>query len=93
MKICLAVNMIKSGQADTVVAGGVDFMSDVPIKYNRKMRSKMLQMNKVFLNFQISIDFKRNFLDKVNSWYAWPRGSDISKPRQILLTRGLFLIT
>jgi len=44
--IASAVNMIKSGQADTVVAGGVDFMSDVPIKYNRKMRSKMLQMNK-----------------------------------------------
>uniref|UniRef100_H2ZAK1 Trifunctional enzyme subunit beta, mitochondrial n=1 Tax=Ciona savignyi TaxID=51511 RepID=H2ZAK1_CIOSA len=40
-------NMIASGQMDTVVAGGVDFMSDVPIRFNRKMRSLMLQMNKV----------------------------------------------
>ena len=41
------LNLIASGQCDAVVAGGVDFMSDVPIRFNRKMRSKMLQMNKV----------------------------------------------
>nr|XP_002119873.1 trifunctional enzyme subunit beta, mitochondrial [Ciona intestinalis] len=40
------LNMIASGQLDCVVAGGVDFMSDVPIRFNRKMRSLMLQMNK-----------------------------------------------
>lgn len=44
--ITTAMAMIKSGQADAVVAGGVDFMSDVPIRFNRKMRSLMLQMNK-----------------------------------------------
>jgi len=44
--IATGVNLIKAGQADTVVAGGVDFMSDVPIKFNRKMRSLMLQLNK-----------------------------------------------
>ena len=42
-----AVNLIAAGHCDAVVAGGVDFMSDVPIRFNRKMRSKMLQMNKV----------------------------------------------
>ena len=43
----LALNLIAGGQCDAVVAGGVDFMSDVPIRFNRKMRSKMLEMNKV----------------------------------------------
>jgi len=38
--------MIKAGQAEVVLAGGVDFMSDVPIKYNRKMRSLMMTLNK-----------------------------------------------
>jgi len=44
--IATGFNMIKAGQAEVVVAGGVDFMSDVPIKFNRKMRSLMLTLNK-----------------------------------------------
>ena len=38
--------MIASGQADAVVAGGVEFMSDVPIRHSRKMRQLMLLLNK-----------------------------------------------
>ena len=45
--------MIKAGQAEVVVAGGVDFMSDVPIKFNRKMRSLMLTLNKVYIFFYL----------------------------------------
>ncbi|KAI3384461.1 hypothetical protein SNEBB_003196 [Seison nebaliae] len=41
-----AISMIASDQADTVVVGGVDFMSDVPIRFNRKMRQLMLSLNK-----------------------------------------------
>jgi len=44
--IATGFNMIKAGQAEVVIAGGVDFMSDVPIKFNRKMRSLMLTLNK-----------------------------------------------
>lgn len=45
--ICfLAVGMIAAGQCDTVVAGGVEFMSDVPIRHSRKMRKTMLSLNK-----------------------------------------------
>lgn len=29
-----------------IVAGGVEFMSDVPIRHSRKMRSLMLRANK-----------------------------------------------
>ncbi|XP_035384838.1 trifunctional enzyme subunit beta, mitochondrial [Electrophorus electricus] len=41
-----AVGMIAAGQCDAVVAGGVEFMSDVPIRHSRKMRKTMLSLNK-----------------------------------------------
>ncbi|CAL8316253.1 unnamed protein product [Boreogadus saida] len=40
------VGLIASGQCDTIVAGGVEFMSDVPIRHSRKMRKTMLSLNK-----------------------------------------------
>ena len=44
---CFAgIGLITSGQCDAVVAGGVEFMSDVPIRHSRKMRKLMLSMNK-----------------------------------------------
>ena len=35
-----------AGAIDVAVAGGVEFMSDVPIRHSRKMRALMLQANK-----------------------------------------------
>ncbi|NWX43697.1 ECHB enzyme, partial [Steatornis caripensis] len=40
------VGLIASGQCDIVVAGGVEFMSDVPIRHSRKMRKAMLSLNR-----------------------------------------------
>lgn len=37
---------IATGQCEVVVAGGVEFMSDVPIRHSRKMRKTMLSLNK-----------------------------------------------
>lgn len=45
--VCVGVNQIASGQADVVVAGGVDFMSDVPIRVSRGFRKALLDFNKV----------------------------------------------
>lgn len=42
----LAVGLISGGVYDVIVAGGVEFMSDIPIRHNRKMRSLMLRANK-----------------------------------------------
>ncbi len=42
----LAANNIATGQNDIVIAGGVDFMSDVPIRYPRSMRKLMLSLNR-----------------------------------------------
>ena len=38
---------IAAGQSDVVVAGGVDTMSDVPIRLSRGMRKSLLAANKV----------------------------------------------
>lgn len=46
MAISTAVNQIATGQADVVIAGGVDFMSDVPIRLSRGLRKALLAMNK-----------------------------------------------
>ena len=45
-----AACQLLSGQNDVVIAGGVDFMSDVPIRVSRGMRKKLLEMNKVLLS-------------------------------------------
>jgi len=40
------MGMIYSGMCDIAIAGGVEFMSDVPIRHSRKMRKLMLSLNK-----------------------------------------------
>lgn len=44
--ITTGMGLIACGVYDTVIAGGVEFMSDIPIRHNRRMRSLMLQANK-----------------------------------------------
>lgn len=41
-----AIGLIASGAYDVVAAGGVETMSDVPIRLNRNLRSMLLKMNK-----------------------------------------------
>ena len=43
----IGIGYIAAGQADVIVAGGVDFMSDVPIRVNRKLRPILLQLIRV----------------------------------------------
>jgi len=40
------IGQILSGQSEVVIAGGVETMSDVPIRYNRAVRKQLLGMNK-----------------------------------------------
>jgi len=40
------MGLIATNTFDVIVAGGVEFMSDVPIRHSRKMRSLMLKANK-----------------------------------------------
>uniref|UniRef100_A0A8D1KQD3 Trifunctional enzyme subunit beta, mitochondrial n=1 Tax=Sus scrofa TaxID=9823 RepID=A0A8D1KQD3_PIG len=59
------VSLIASGQFDVVVAGGVELMSDIPIRHSRKMRKMMLDLNKAkTLGQRLSLisKFRLNFL-------------------------------
>ena len=40
------IGYINSGLVDNFIAGGTEFMSDVPIRHSRKMRAIMLQSTK-----------------------------------------------
>lgn len=42
-----AVDAIRTGQASTVVVGGVETMSDVPIRFSREIRKRMIASQKV----------------------------------------------
>lgn len=44
--ITTGMGLIATGTYDIIVGGGVEFMSDVPIRHSRKMRSLMLRANK-----------------------------------------------
>merc|ERR1712200_104721 len=44
--ITTCLGLIEMGVYDVCVAGGVEFMSDVPIRHSRKMRALMLEANK-----------------------------------------------
>lgn len=44
--ITTGIGLIAAGAYDVIVAGGVEFMSDVPIRLNRKFRSLLLKANK-----------------------------------------------
>jgi len=45
--ICSGINLIQTGQADVVIAGGVETMSDVPIKFSKPLRERMLASRKI----------------------------------------------
>jgi acetyl-CoA acyltransferase len=44
--ICSGINLIQTGQAEVVIAGGVETMSDVPIKFSKPIRERMLASRK-----------------------------------------------
>lgn len=45
--ICAAADKIRCGQASSILAGGVETFSDVPIRLTRPMRQKLITMPKV----------------------------------------------
>uniref|UniRef100_A0A8C0FQ52 Trifunctional enzyme subunit beta, mitochondrial n=1 Tax=Bubo bubo TaxID=30461 RepID=A0A8C0FQ52_BUBBB len=61
------VGMIAAGQCDVVVAGGVELMSDVPIRHSRKMRKTMLTLNRAK-----TLGQKLSLLSKIRPDYFAP---------------------
>lgn len=48
LAITSSIGLLACGNIDVAIAGGVEFMSDVPIRFSRKVRSTMLDFRKVF---------------------------------------------
>ncbi|KAL1527555.1 hypothetical protein AB1Y20_008943 [Prymnesium parvum] len=44
--ICTGISQIQTGVSDVVIAGGVETFSDVPIRFSKPIRERMLSMNK-----------------------------------------------
>ncbi|XP_071487762.1 trifunctional enzyme subunit beta, mitochondrial-like [Diadema antillarum] len=44
--ITSGIGLLAAGQAETIIAGGVDFMSDAPIRHSRDMRKFMMNLGK-----------------------------------------------
>ncbi|XP_055373072.1 trifunctional enzyme subunit beta, mitochondrial [Condylostylus longicornis] len=60
-----AMGLIATGTYEAIVAGGVEFMSDVPIRHSRAMRSLMLRANKAktpLQKLQLLATLRPNFL-------------------------------
>ncbi|XP_051775212.1 trifunctional enzyme subunit beta, mitochondrial-like [Erpetoichthys calabaricus] len=62
--VTTAAGLIVTGQCDTVVAGGVEFMSDIPIRLSRQMRQMLLSLNKAK-----SMNGALSLLRKVRPYY------------------------
>lgn len=45
--ICSAANLIRLGQADLIIAGGVDSASDTPVLFRKPMRRKLMSAQKL----------------------------------------------
>ena len=73
--ICSGINLIQTGQADVVIAGGVETMSDVPIKFSKPIRERMLASREPLMGSD-GLDWPPTATDD-------PRGS----PRMPTLTR------
>ena len=43
---CTGAELIRGGQASVALVGGVEFMSDVPIRYSRRLRQRLMGLSK-----------------------------------------------
>ena len=51
--ITTCLGLMNAGVYDACIAGGVEFMSDVPIRHSRKMRGLMLKASKAKSPMQV----------------------------------------
>ncbi|MTI87235.1 MAG: thiolase family protein [Balneolaceae bacterium] len=61
--IASGVDLIRSGQAEIILAGGTETMSDIPVRFRKKFRQKVLEARKYkapldFLKFLKGMNFK-----------------------------------
>ena len=55
------MGLIATDQAEVVIAGGVEFMSDVPIRVSRGMRRKLMDLTRVSMVIDCSVCLHTRF--------------------------------
>ena len=68
------MGLIQAGVYDTCVAGGVEFMSDIPIRHSRQMRSLMLKANRAK-----TLGQRLGLLASIRPSYFTPEVSDVGE--------------
>lgn len=65
--LSLGAAMLATGQYEVIIASGVEFLSDVPIRFSRNMRKLMLSANKAK-----TVGQKLGLLSKLRPSYLAP---------------------
>lgn len=91
MAITNAVDLIRTGQADVVIAGGTDTMSEVPIRCAKSLRRKLLMAQKFrttgeFLRFFFGLR-PRDFFPELPGINEFSVGLSMGQSCQRLVTR------
>merc|ERR1711874_620322 len=91
--ITTCLGLMSQGVYDVCIAGGVEFMSDVPIRHSRKMRSLMLSANmakaaqeKGFLSDVIPVK-----VPKGKDFVSIDNGIRVSSPEQMAKLKAAFI--
>lgn len=67
--ILKGINMIKLDQVQTVIAGGVDSLSDPPIKLSQGLSSAIVKSSRVYLKKKINYVDRQNLLMIIIKYY------------------------
>jgi acetyl-CoA acyltransferase len=91
MAITSAMNAIRSGQAEIVIAAGTETMSDIPVRFRKKFRQKVLEARKYrkpadYLQFLKGLKF-RDLLPELPAIAEFSTGETMGKSCDRLAAR------
>jgi acetyl-CoA acyltransferase len=89
--ITTGMDLIQTGRTDVVVAGGTESMSDIPIRFRKKFRQKLIESQKYrkftdYFQFLKGLRFK-DFLPEIPSIAEFSSGKTMGQDCDILAAR------
>ena len=89
--ITTGIDLIRTGQATTIIAGGTETMSDIPVRFKKKFRQKVLDARKYkspiqFLNFFKGLGIK-DFLPELPAIAEFSTGETMGQSADKMAAR------
>jgi acetyl-CoA acyltransferase len=89
--ITTGIDLIRTGQATTIIAGGTETMSDIPVRFKKKFRQKVLDARKYkspiqFLNFFKELGIK-DFLPELPAIAEFSTGETMGQSADRMAAR------